>query len=519
MAGLGLIKEFCLGVNMKKYIVFLVILLLCTVAEQAFSRDYLQEFEKKVTEFTLDNGITFLVIERHQAPVASFVTFIDVGSVDEPAGQTGIAHILEHMAFKGTQKIGTRNWEEEKKILQKVEDAYNKWLQARYKAEQDAESAAKLRSRFESLREKAKQYVLPNEYAKIMEQNGATNLNAATSRDFTMYVCSLPANRIELWFSLESDRLMNPVFREFYTEKEVILEERRMRVESNPSGGMIEDLLAMAYKAHPYRHPTIGWKSDIMATTRADLRDFYENKYIPKNITIAIAGDVNPEEIKKMASTYFGKFEKRDSRPQVITREPKQEGKRNFVRKSLNQPLYMEAYHTVDQEDVHAPALHILGDIMARGRVSRLYSELVEEKNLARRVHAFDGFPGDKYPSLFVIFAVPNQGIELNTLSKAIHEQIERLQQNLVSADELQRAKTRLRADLVRKLRSNKGLARRLAGAKAQQGQWQKLFTYLDRLEQVSLQDVQDVARKYLEDENRTTGRLIEEEDQKRGVK
>ena len=498
--------------SMKRYyFLLLAILIFCLLAAQAQARDYLQEFEKKVTEFSLENGITFLVVERHQAPVASFVTFIDVGSVNEPQGHTGIAHILEHMAFKGTKTIGTRNWQEEKKLLQEVEKAYNKWLKAKYESEKDEQAIEKLRARFENLREKAKQYVLPNEFAKVMEQNGATDLNAATSKDFTMYQCSLPANRIELWFSLESDRLMNPVFREFYTEKEVILEERRMRVESDPTGSLIEDLQAIAYKAHPYRHPTIGWKSDILATTRADLRAFYNKHYIPQNMTIAIAGDVRPEEIEKLARTYFADFKPRENRPDVITKEPQQEGERNFVHQSPNQPVYVEAYHTVNQENEHAPALQILGDILARGRISRMYSKLVKDEKLARRIHAFNGFPGEKYPALFMVFAVPNKGVGLKDLTKAIHEQLDKVKKEKVSEQELQRAKTRLRADLVRSLRSNLGLARNLAQAKTQQGRWQKVFTYLDRLKAVSLEDVQRVARKYLKPENRTVGRLLNE--------
>jgi predicted Zn-dependent peptidase len=475
----------------------------------AAEEDYLQRFESKVSEFTLENGMRFLIIERHQAPVASFVTFVDVGSVDEPRGHTGIAHIFEHMAFKGTQRIGTTDWEQEKRLLERIDTAYADWLREKYSREPDRRRLEALRSSFEKLQQRAQKYVVPNEFSRIIERNGGTNLNAGTSKDYTIYFCSLPSNRAELWFTLESQRLRNPVFREFYTEKEVVLEERRMRVDSNPTGRLIEELLAQAYIAHPYGNPTIGWHTDIVTTTRDDLRSFYERFYVPRNMTVAIAGDVDPKRMKELARTYFGPFEARERSRRFITREPEQRGERRFRMVGPNQPLYVRAYHTVDALHEDAPALELLGDIMARGRTSRMYRELVAEKGLAAQVQAFNGFPGEKYPALFVIFGVPNRGVTPERLAEGIQGQIDALRKQGIEPAELQRARTKIRADLIRGLNSNMGLARRFAKAQALRGDWRRMFTYLDRLERVSPEDVAEAAQKYLQRSNRCVGEMV----------
>lgn len=486
---------------------FLIISFCSTVVS---AEGVLDRFKEKVSRFTLNNGMTLLVAERHRAPVAGFVTFVDIGGVDEPKGHTGIAHFLEHMAFKGTSEIGTRNWEREKALLEKVDQAYAEWLRAKYRPKRySGQKIQELHGEFERLRKEAEKYVVPNAYAKILERNGANDLNAATSKDFTVYFCSLPANRAELWFSLESARLGNPVFRQFFTEKQVVLEERRMRVDSDPKGRMMEDLLAMAYMAHPYGSPTIGWTTDIVTTTRRDMDGFYEQHYIPSNITIAVAGDVKPERMRKLAETYFEPMEPGRLEMEILTREPEQQGERRFTQMGPNQPLYIEAYHGVDQLDKDAAPLEILADILGRGRVSRLHQELVVEQGLAQAIQVFDGFPGKKYPGLFLIYAVPQKDASLETLVKALHKEISKISNRGVSAEELQRAKTRRRADLIRSLKSNIGLAWKLAEAEAQMDGWERVFTSLEDYKQVKAEDVQSVAGKYLVPGNRTSGRLL----------
>lgn len=469
----------------------------------------LDEFEEKVTEFTLDNGLKFIVIERPIAPVASFVTYVDVGGADEPVGHTGIAHIFEHMAFKGTHYIGTNNWEKEKKALDQLDKTYQQWLAEKYSASPDSTKMEQLWTQFTDLQEEAGQYVVNNEFSQIIERNGGTGLNAGTGADQTVYFYSLPENRMELWFSLESDRFKNPVFREFYKEKEVVREERRMRTESQPLGRLIEEFLAVAYTAHPYGRPVVGWNSDITATSMEDAREFYDTYYVPSNITIAIAGDVDPKEVRKMAETYFGGLKAGPEPPPVYTQEPEQRGERRFTIQGQSQPFLLMGYHTVAQDHPDAKALQLLGSIISSGRTSRLYKRMVEEEQLALAVQAFNGFPGTKYKSMFLTFAVPNRGLGVDTLETVIHEEIQKVKDGDITQQELDRARTNARASLVRSLDSNSGLAQSFASTEAQQGDWRKVFTDLDELNEVTLQDLQRVANTYFTEDNLTVGAIV----------
>ena len=472
----------------------------------------LEDFEKKVTEFTLDNGLTFIVVERPVAPVVSMVSFVDVGGADEPVGHTGIAHIFEHMAFKGTHTIGTSNWNKEKPLLKKIDQTYQKWLAEKYEPQPDSAKMAKLWDEFTKLQEEAGQYVKNNEFSQVIERNGGTGLNAGTGADQTVYFYSLPENRLELWFSLESDRFKNPVYREFYKEKEVVREERRMRTESQPVGRLIEEFLAVAYTSHPYGRPVVGWNSDITATTMEDAQEFYDKYYVPNNITISIAGDVNPKEVKKMAETYFGDMESGPEPPPVYTKERDQRGERRFTIQGQAQPFLLMGYHTVSDNHPDSEALQLLGSIISSGRTSRLYKRMVEEEQLALAVQAFNGFPGTKHESMFLSFAVPNQGVSVDTLETVILEEIQKVKDGELTEEELERAKTNARAGLVRSLDSNSGLAQALAGAEAQQGDWRKVFTNIDELNAVTLEDLQRVAKKYFTKDNLTVGAIVTED-------
>ena len=478
----------------------------------------LDDFEERVTEFTLDNGLTFLVIERPVAPVASFVTFVNVGGANEPVGHTGIAHIFEHMAFKGTHYIGTNNWKKEKKVLQDLDRTYQRWLEEKYSPAPDSAQLDQLWKKFQQLQDLAKTYVVNNEFSQVIERNGGTGLNAGTGADQTVYFYNLPENRIELWFSLESDRFKNPVFREFYVEKEVVREERRMRTESSPIGRLIEEFLAVAYTAHPYGRPVVGWNSDITATTMEDAREFYETYYVPNNITIAIAGDVDPGQVKNLAETYFSGLAAAPEPPPVYTQEPDQRGERRFQIVEQTQPFYLMGYHTVSQDHPDFQALQLLGSIISSGRTSRLYKRMVEEEELALGVQAFNGFPGTKYESMFLTFAVPNRGVSLDTIETTIEEEIQKVKNGDITRQELDRARTNARASLVRSLDSNSGMARAFAAAEAQQGDWRKVFTNLDKLEQVTLEDLERVANTYFTTDNRTVGMIINEENDQEDV-
>src|SRR5690349_3090491 len=250
-----------------------------------------------------------MVVERHEAPVVSFHTYVNAGSVDDPSGQTGIAHMFEHMAFKGTETIGTQDWPSEKKALEAVEEAYDKLDAERNKGPKaDPRRIDVLESQLKIAIEQAQRLVNSNEFTRVIEENGAVNFNAGTSLDHTDYYYSLPSNRIELWFLLESQRFLHPVFREFYKERDVVMEERRMRIESNPQGKLMENFLATAFEAHPYRRMTAGWASDVQSLRVRDAEQFYHTYYVPANMAIGIVGDIDPHQVRQLAEKYFGRL-------------------------------------------------------------------------------------------------------------------------------------------------------------------------------------------------------------------
>ncbi|MBO6585715.1 MAG: insulinase family protein [Gracilimonas sp.] len=484
-------------------------LLLLAISFSGVQAQYLEEFEEKVTEFTLDNGLTFVVIERPVAPVVSFATYVNVGGANNPLGNSGLAHVFEHMAFKGTHDVGTSNWKKEKKVLQKLDATYQKWLEEKHSINPDSTRINELWSEFEALQEEAGQYVVNNEFSEIVNRNGGTGMNATTSADRTNYFYSLPENRIELWFSLESDRFLNPVFREFYKEKEVVREERRSSYESSPVGKLYEAFLTTAYKAHPYGTPNIGWHSDITATTMEDAREFYETYYVPNNITIAIAGDVDPNEVRKLAKTYFGRLKKGPTPPPIYTEEPEQIAEKRFTIEQQSQPFLLLGYHTVNDQHPDHNALNLLSNILVGGRTSKLYKRLVEKEQVALGFQNLNGVPGTKYESMFALLAVPNRGYDTDTLETAIYEELEKIKNGEITQEELDRVRTNARAGLIRGLDSNSGLAVRLGQAQSLQGDWRKVFTNLEDLEAVTIEDIQRVAKKYLVKENLTVGSIV----------
>jgi predicted Zn-dependent peptidase len=459
----------------------------------------LQAFEKKVTEFTLSNGLRFLVIERHEAPVVSFHTYVSVGSVDDPRGETGIAHMFEHMAFKGTQTIGTKNWPKEKAALNDVERIYDQLDQERRKfLRADPKKIEALQAQVKDAIAKADSYVESNEFDRIVESNGGVGLNASTAEDSTNYYYSFPANRLELWFLLESERFLQPVFREFYKERDVVREERRMRVESSPQGKLVEMLLATAIAAHPYRSMPGGWASDIDSFRRTEAEKFYKTFYTPGNITIGIAGDVKASDAKRLAEKYFARLPRGPLPPLIHTVEPEQEGEKRVAVASPAQPFLAVAYKRPDQYSKDDAAIDVLSDVLSSERTGIIYKEMVRDNKIALGAGTQSTFPSGRYPALFLFFAAPATGHSVEENEKALYEIIERLKKEKVDAATLQRIKTKLRAELIRKLDSNSGLAAELCSYSVNYGDWRKLFTQLDEYNRVTADDVQRVAKTWL---------------------
>jgi predicted Zn-dependent peptidase len=482
----------------------LFLLLPCLLAAQSVA-ELQKSFEKKVTEFTLANGLHFIVIERHDAPVVSFHTYMNVGSVDDPGGETGLAHMFEHMAFKGTPTIGTKNWVAEKAALDEVERAYDRLEGERNKGPRaDTKKVAAVQAELEAAMEKADSYVEPNEYDRVVESNGGVDMNAGTGEDSTNYYYSFPSNRIELWFLLESERFLNPVFREFYKERDVVREERRMRVESSAQGKLVEALTATAYAAHPYRNMPGGWAGDIEHFRRPDAERFYKQYYVPANMTLGIAGDVNPAEARRLAQKYFGRLPARPLPSRYRTEEPAQEGEKRVAVSSPAQPFLIISYKRPDQHSADDAVLAVLDAVLSDGRTGMIYKDMVRDKQMALGAGSQPEFPGGKYPSLFLFFVAPSTGHSAEENEKELYQIIEQVKTTKVDEETLQRVKTKLRAELIRKLGSNTGLAVELCTYYVNYGDWRKLFTELEDYNQVTADDVQRAAKTYLVKEHRT---------------
>jgi predicted Zn-dependent peptidase len=414
------------------------------------------------------------------------------------------------MAFKGTDTIGTRNWTLERQALAAVEAAYDRLEQEKRRGRRaDPARIEKLTAALRAAIEKADSFVASNEFDRILEENGAVGLNASTGMDQTQYFYSLPANKAELWFLLESERFRKPVLREFYKERDVVREERRMRVESSPQGKLVEALIAAAFAAHPYRNMPGGWASDIENLRARDAGEFYRRYYVPANITIGIAGDVDPKQMRAFAARYFGPLAPGPLPPPVVTVEPPLEGERRVTVESPAQPLLLFGYPTPDQTHPDDTALDVLNLILSGGRTGRLYKDLVVAQKIALAAASQTGFPGAKYPGLLLVFLVPAAGHTVEENEKAALAVIEKLRTEKVDEATLARVKTQVRAGVIRKLASNPGLAAELPAYHVAYGDWRKLFRGIEEVEKITADDVQRVARQYLVPQRRTVAYTV----------
>lgn len=469
----------------------------------------LASFEKRTTVKVLPNGLTLIVCERPEAPVFSFYTLVDAGSADDPQGASGLAHMFEHMAFKGSIEIGTTNYPAEKVALAKVEVAYAAYdAEFRKRVGQSPAKLAELQKAFQDAQAAAQKYVIPNQFSEIAEQNGAVGVNASTGEDSTQYFWSMPSNRLELWAYLESQRISQPVEREFYKERNVVQEERRMRVDSSPVGRMVEQFLATAYAAHPYRRPNVGWESEISQVTATEAAAFHAKYYVPGNIVIAVVGDLKSSETMPILEKYFEKIPAGPRPEPMTTVEPPQVAEKSVVIREATQPFYIEGYHRPDYRDPDDAVYDAITDIFSNGRTARLYRSLVRDQSIAAEAQGFSGFPGEKYPGLFAVYAVPLPGHTPDEMRDAIHKELNRLKNEDVSDAELERFKTRARADLLRGLGDNEGLAHQLAEYQTRFGDWRQLFRELDKINAVNKADIRRVANKIFTADNRTTARI-----------
>jgi predicted Zn-dependent peptidase len=484
-------------------------LLVLLFAVSAASAQDLQSFEKRITVKVLPNGLTLVICERHDAPVFSYTTFVDAGDVNDPSGDSGLAHMFEHLAFKGTSEIGTTDYPAEKVALDKVEAANNAY-EAEYlkPVGRDDKKLAQLHQAFLDAQAAAEKYVIPNQFTEVAEANGANDLNAGTGLDDTQYYWSMPENRLELWAWMESGRLADVVPREFYKERDVVMEERRMRVDSNPIGRLEEQFVATAYVAHNYGRSDIGWPSEVGQINATEAMAFHKKYYVGGDIVVAIVGDVDPKTDLPMLEKYFSRVPGGPKPEDMTTVEPPQFAEKSLVIHEQTQPIYMEGYHRPSYRDPDDAVYDAISDIMSNGRVSRLYRSLVEQQQIAAEAEGASPFPGEKYPSLFAFFAVPLPGHTPAEMRDAIHKEIDKLKTADVTDAELQMYKTRTRADLLRGLDDNQGLANSLAEYQTRYGDWRQLFLQLDDVDKVTKADIRRVANQVFVASNRTSAEI-----------
>ena len=408
-----------------------------------------------VNEYKLDNGLKVLVIEDHKAPLATFQIWYRVGSRDEPAGKSGISHLLEHMMFKGTPKYGSKA------------------------------------------------------FSKMVKKNGGVD-NAFTTKDYTMYYQTLASDRIDISIELEADRMQNLILdpKEVIAERNVVMEERRMRYEDDPQNSLYEEVLAAAFKSHSYHWPVIGWMSDISSIERDGLLSHYKAYYSPDNAVIVVSGDVQADEIIKKIKASFGSIPHASGRTVVTSKEGEQKGERRIsLKREAELPYIIAVYHTPSFPHPDSYALEVLGMILSGGKSSRLYKSIVYEKKLAISASAdYSGFNKDPYLFLFDATAAP--GKDIKDVENALYAEIEKIKKELPSEREVQKAKNQIEASFVMGQDSIYYQAQ-IAGMFEMLGSWNLKEQYLENIKKVMPEDVSMVAKKYLHEDNRTVGILI----------
>ncbi len=469
-----------------------------------------------VREETLSNGMTLLVVERHDSPTIACGWVAHVGSVNERPGITGISHLFEHMMFKGTKTIGTKDYEKGMEI-QRQQDAIFAEMEKEYSLlrkklllgeisgsiydpDNRTDRLKELRAELEKSFAEEKKLIVKDELDQIYTREGGAGLNAGTTEDLTLYFITVPSNKLELWMWLESDRLLNPVFREFYSERDVVREERRLRVESTPTGELDEQFRAMFWQSIPYTWPVIGWASDVESITRQQAEDYFNIFYAPNNVTAVIVGDVNGDDAVAMAERYFGRIPRgKVDPPEMITFEIPQRAAKRLVGEADTNPSVTVEFHSPAFNNKDTFPLELLVSAL-NGRTGRLYKALVEDKQVAVG-QPRASLDTQKYAGSLVISAEVKDGRTHQEVEAAILEEVEKLKSDLIGDHELQKLKNNELADSFRRLQSNFFLLVQLLFYDAS-GDWHYLNDSSARLQAVTAEQIQTVAEQYLTEDN-----------------
>ncbi len=477
-----------------------------------------------VKTFELDNGMKFLVVERPEMATVAAAWVAKVGSSDERPGITGLAHLFEHMMFKGTRTIGTTNADrdleiidEQEAVQEQVREVYAElrraWrlgeIESPYDSENRPERLIELNKEFDKLVEEQRAIMIKDEFDQVYTEAGATFMNAFTSQDVTVYINTVPANKAELWFWMESDRLLNPVFREFYSERDVVYEERRLRTESTPTGKFNEMVTAMFWQSHPYSWPIVGWPSDLRVISKAQADQFFDTYYAPNNLTGVLVGKITVDEAKQLATRYFGRIPRGEIEPpDVVTLEMEQLAEKRMSGECDCPPQVEIRYHTVPFGHADSYALDVLSGVL-NDRTGRLYKAMIEgaETASSARTRPDSG----KWAGSFIFSAEAKGEATPPQLEAGWEAVLAELQKTPVGDQELRRVKNGFLADTFRSLENPFFVMIQLALFEGQ-GDWTYLNTIADRTEAVTAEDVLRVANKYFEPQSRVVAHYYREE-------
>jgi predicted Zn-dependent peptidase len=468
------------------------------------------EVQLDVKKHTLANGMRILVLENPAAPVFSSIIRFNTGAVDEYPGITGCSHLLEHMLFKGTRIVGTNNYEAEAPIMAKIDSLAHLLYAEQVKLQsplnpQDSAGIKQLRQQMADLQGEQKKYVIKDELWGTYLQSGGTGLNASTGNDGTQYYVSLPKNCLELWAFLESDRLRNLVLREFYSERDVVMEERRLSYENEARGRVEEAISATVNWASSYRWPVIGWMSDLQTVQREDVEAYFKSHYSPSNSVAVIVGDVNADAVFALCEKYFGKIPPQPLPRPVVSRDAPQTGERRAEIEYDANPFAEIAWQTPQIGDPDLAALEVASNVLSMGRTSR-FNKNIREKKLGTANASVDYA---RFPGTFSCSVTPYGERTVQELEAAVYAEIDRLKTEKVTDWELQKVRNQVDANLLRSLQSNQGLAFRIANSEAITGDWRNFLERGEAVKRVTADDVMRVVNKYLVKKNRSVVYIV----------
>ena len=507
---------------MKFYKVFFIstCLILTSLNAQTVFEDVASRLKKTIKKVQLPNGLKLIMMQNTTSPTLALYAKFKVGSVDETKEIAGTAHLLEHMLFKGTENVGTTNFAEEKKfhILLKATGSELDKLKLEKRNLEDSSKKVpedllnritRLERRLKDVEAIQKKYIVKAEDTYIYEKHGQVGFNAYTSHDVTNYQIRLPANRLEVWAKMESDRLKNPILREYYTERDVIMEERRMRVENRGAGILREKYLALAFGEHAYGQPVIGYESNIPFLDVYETEDFFKKHYTPDNMVIAIVGDLDFEKTETMIRKYFSDLQpSKEKKLGTRVKEKFNTGEKRVSFKYPGGSIYIMGWRKPAYPHPDNSVFDVIDSILTQGTSSRLYKRLVLKDKLVSSVDAWGSDPGERYSNLFSVYSQLNSDADPAKVESIIWEEIEKLKTENVSKEELQRIKNKMTADFLREIDSNGTLADSLSYYELLTDNWEDLFLSYDKLNNITEADIKRVAAKYFIKENLTIGHL-----------